>query len=813
VKTKRPSGKARPDRNLPQANKNAKKFTQLLSSNWAPAAFFLFLSLVYFSGFVFSNDVIRGLDTGENFHQGNEPFMEKLVNLAVPENWNRYMGGTPTSGARQWQYFLPLHLISLFTSHHRYLGWRYLFAMFSAGYFMYLCIRGFGLRPLTALVTGTAYASAPTLMTFIYAGQDSKMLVIALFPLMVWGLHRGLETCRPVYFMVLALSVGAGIFTPHLQLVFYALWGLGIIFIFSVVAYYRKESDTGAAVRRSWMSAGAICLGLAVGSVGVFPAYWYTTTESRRAGEQGEGVGISYAQSWSLHPEEIASLLVPEFVHYRIPEGKNHYWGRNPLKLNSEYFGIAVIFLSLFALGKVRSDSRILLFLILFLFAIAFSLGPHTPVHGLLYRFIPGMKVLRVPGMIAFLFAFPACCLAAFGFDRLISDSKPDLIRKLTIGSAICVCLLLIVSIAPKAVLNMWTSVMWSNIPSFNLQIAESNLELLARGSLLSAVFLIILYVITLNRLKGTLKPALFAAILIPLMLVDTWRIDKQFLKYVNPDRSPPAERIFPDVVNHFRRDTKLYRTLVLPQIYFPKDLIDLANVFHHEPFSMQRFDRISTPLNRPPQELLGLLGNVQFLSILNLLNTKYIVSPQPVDAPGLSGPVSANRLHIYQNPKALPWFYLASDYVVENDGGAIFDLLLNPEFDPSATPIVESELPDLIGNPANTLESKIVQKEYDSRRGYVELEVSAGSPKLLVISENFHPFWSAAIDGNPASLFRANYVWKGLVVPAGKSTVQLTYRDPIAVACRWISLLSSVFLIGSIFWLHNRARTEASHA
>ena len=54
--------------------------------------------------------------------------------------------------------------------------------MFMAGYFMYLCIRGLGLKPLTAWLTGIAYASAPTLLTFIYAGHEAKMLVIGLFP-------------------------------------------------------------------------------------------------------------------------------------------------------------------------------------------------------------------------------------------------------------------------------------------------------------------------------------------------------------------------------------------------------------------------------------------------------------------------------------------------------------------------------------------------------------------------------------------------------------------------------------------------------
>ena len=68
----------------------------------------------------------------------------------------------------------------------------------------------------------------------------------------------------------------------------------------------------------------------------------------------------------TLHPEEIASLLIPEFVHFYKPETRqNLYWGRNALKLNTEYFGIAVIFFAAMAIARVREDKRVLPLLIL----------------------------------------------------------------------------------------------------------------------------------------------------------------------------------------------------------------------------------------------------------------------------------------------------------------------------------------------------------------------------------------------------------------------------------------------------------------
>ncbi len=777
----------------PQASKSLPdRFAPYLASPWAPVVFFLFLSVVYFAGFVFTDHVILGQDTGTDFHKGREPFLQKLADLA-PANWTRYLGGTPVTGQRTSQYF-PLEIIALFTTRHRLLGWRYVFAMFMAGYFMYLCIRGLGLKPLTAWLTGIAYASAPTLLTFIYAGHEAKMLVIGLFPLMVWGLYRGLETGRLIYYLVVAVAVGAGIYTPHLQMLYYALCGLGIIFAARLVHLFYCERNIAAAFRRSLLSAGAVCLGLAIGAMGVFPQYWYTRTESRRALENGGGKGLEYAQTWSLHPEEIASLVIPEFAHFDDPDRRTrNYWGRNPFKLNSEYFGIAVLFFAALAFGRVRRDPRISIFLLLFLIALAFALGPHTFLHGYAYRYIPGMKVLRAPGMIAFLFAFPACVLAAIGLQRVLypTDISPQSRRNLAIGAAVAVLLLLGVALAPQGAINAWNGLFWSDIPDSAVRVAQANSHNLSRGAMLAAMLVAVLAFLTWKRLGGAVSPAVFGCLLIPLMLFDTWRIDRQFLRYFDPGLQPPPERVYGDLLRYFNQDADLYRVLFVSQLSVPpphmgagkRTIVDRVRVDYHEPFTMLRYDRITEP------------QTLRHFPILNLLNTRYVVTREPF--PGSPASVVANGLHIYRNDFALPWFYLASRYRIETDEARILELLSEPGFKPDETVILEAEPDGFSADDADTRSKDPIEKvAYGERGGHIELNVNAGGPRILVISENYHPFWHAYVDGEERPLFRANYAWKAVAVPAGEHRVELRFHDPIATACRWITLLSTLCAI-----------------
>ena len=115
------------------------RLDRYLQSNKWPALFYAALSLIYFAGFAFTDNVIYGTDYGQDFHKGKEPLLEKIE--AIPSGqWRHKLGGMPDSNELRPRYF-PAHVIYLFTSAHRYYGWRFVLAMFCAGYFMFMFVR------------------------------------------------------------------------------------------------------------------------------------------------------------------------------------------------------------------------------------------------------------------------------------------------------------------------------------------------------------------------------------------------------------------------------------------------------------------------------------------------------------------------------------------------------------------------------------------------------------------------------------------------------------------------------------------------
>lgn len=784
-------GKRRRTSNLPaQGPAPALDLDSFITRRFVAPASFLLVTIVYFAGFVFSGNVIEGIDTRNEFYLGKEPMSKKLADLA-PENWSRYLGGTPMSGFRKPNYF-PLYPVYLFTTYHRYLGWRYFFAMFAAGYTMYLCARGgLGIRPLPAWVTGAAYAFSPTLMTFIYPGQEGKMLVIGLLPLMVWSLYRGMDTRRPIYALILGAGVAAGIYTPHLQMLYYVLLALGLLFVVRAVQAYHKEKDARLLAARSAIAAGGICVGLAVGAVGTFPAYTYTKTESRRAGSDGAGVGLQYAQSWSLHPEEIASLLVPEFVHFFRPgDRQNLYWGRNALKLNAEYFGIVSLLLALAALARIRGDDRILPLAVVGTFALLFSLGPHTPVHSLFYHAVPGMNVLRVPGMIAFLIAFPAILLGGLLLDRISTGLEADDLKALKIATGALALPLLALFAAPTGAMDAWRGIAWPSISSEKAAILVRNGTFLQNGAGLGLLWILGAFALMYMGYRGRVAAQTVLVAILTVTAIDTWRIDKQFLRFLDPSHYPDPPVLHPNITRALAADDDLYRVLIGGTIQIPRT--DLVTVPYHEPFSVRRYDAVTSK-------------HLQSLPILNLLNVRYLVTDRPIQVASFTSVAQDRGAHLYRNENALPFFYLVGSTTVETNEATIIERLMAPDFDLSQTAILEVDP----GAALSSSEGRVELLAFDERAGRLSFQVASQTTQLLIVCQNYFPCWSAFVDGTPADLLRANYLWQGVVVPPGSHTVDLVYEDGLAVVCRWISFISFLGLVVGLIVLYRKDTRE----
>jgi hypothetical protein len=83
---------------------------------------------------------------------------------------------------------------------------------------------------------------------------------------------------------------------------------------------------------------------------------------------------------------------------------------------------------------------------------------------------------------------------------------------------------------------------------------------------------------------------------------------------------------------------------------------------------------------------------------------------------------------------------------------------------------------------------------------GHIVLNVNAAHTSLLVVAESYYPGWRATIDGQPATILRANYLSQGLVMSQGKHTVEFSYEPDSFRNGALISLagLASLLALGA---------------
>lgn len=79
----------------------------------------------------------------------------------------------------------------------------------------------------------------------------------------------------------------------------------------------------------------------------------------------------------------------------------------------------------------------------------------------------------------------------------------------------------------------------------------------------------------------------------------------------------------------------------------------------------------------------------------------------------------------------------------------------------------------------------------------YVSLKVHTQNESVLVLGDLYHPFWSATVDGRPADIFPALYLFRGVKIPPGEHHVEFRCRIPNFEISALLSTLAALAILG----------------
>src|SRR5262249_3474134 len=123
---------------------------------------------------------------------------------------------------------------------------------------------------------------------------------------------------------------------------------------------------------------------------------------------------------------------------------------------------------------------------------------------------------------------------------------------------------------------------------------------------------------------------------------------------------------------------------------------------------------------------------------------------------------------YVYENPRALPRAFLVNEWQ-----RADFEELIRdgwPDVDPRKIVWLE-QAPNGLPRGSQTGEPSGTERIISYTNTEVTIETDSPSAALLVLTDVWHPWWRAEVDGARTEILKADVLFRAVAVPAGRHT------------------------------------------
>lgn len=670
-----------------------------------------------------------------------------------------------------------------------------------------------------AVAGAIAFALSSYFLIIIEVGHNSKAHALAYMAPLIASLILLYRKKYMLGGVLTALFLALELNTNHLQITYYLMI---VVALFLISEFIQSIVNKGIPDFFKSSAIGLLAMFIAVGIN--IPNLWITyeyskqtirgkTELSTEKENRTSGLDKNYAVDWSYGIGETMTLLIPyarggatyssipessnlykAFLKQNIPasEAKKYikqvptYWGPQNGTAGPTYAGAIIIFL--FILALMVADQKYKWWLITAtILSILLAWGKNfMPFTNIFLEYMPGYNKFRAVSMTLIIAEFTIPLLAILGLQALL-DSKmqlKDKLLKLYIAGGITAGIALIFALFSKNMFE-FNSLMDGQIQSaypewyFNA-IKSDRSYLLQRDAWRSFALIILSAGAIWLFLKGILKKTYFLPVLILLVLVDMWAIDRRYLNEdhftakrntLNPFTPSTADEIIlKDIDPNFR---------VFNQTVSPFN--DASTSYFHKSIGGYHGAKL-----RRYQEVIDHCLSKGNMGVYNMLNTKYVIVPNPQNG---NEPMAQINMQALGNA----WFVEKFNMVNNADE----EILALDSLNPATTAVIDKRFQEQVKGLQirNDSTSAIKLTKYEPNN--LEYKYKAASQQLAVFSEIYYPDgWQAYIDGNPAPHFRVNYILRAMVVPEGEHTIVFKFEPTIVTKAENISYASSAILV-----------------
>ena len=656
-----------------------------------------------------------------------------------------------------------------------------------------------------AAVGAIAFAFSSYFFIIIQAGHMTKAHAIAYVPMVVAAVlytYRGKMLLGGV---LTALTVALEIYANHLQITYYLVLMLLIIGLVQFVKDLKAKNLVDFAKRTGVLLVAALLAsGTAFTNLATTMEYGKDSTRGKselttNLDNKTSGLDKDYATQWSYGIAETFTLLIPNFhggasqgeltteseTYQAIKSAPNAkqlikqlplYWGDQPGVSGPTYAGAIVIFLFVLGLFFVKSEMRIWLVMATIM-SIMLAWGKNfMGLTELFLDYFPGYNKFRAVSMILVIAEFTIPLLGFVALNKFLSSDKLENEKEKTLKLAfyivggITLLFALIPSLFFDFVGGQDASLEKNGWPIDALQ--SDRAGLLSTDAWRSFIFIALTFGTLFLFLKNQLKSIHVILIVGVLVLADMWTVNKRYLnddnfaskrKVEKPYQASQADQ---QILNDKDPNFRVFNQTV-------STFNDASTSYFHKSIGGYHGAKL-----KRYQELIEnhiAKGN---MAVLNMLNTKYFISQQG---------------QVQQNPGAMgnAWFVNNVNIVANADA----EIAALNGFNPDSTAIVDLRFSEQIIDNLDNSNTAINLEEY--KPNYLKYTSSSAKDGIAIFSEIYYDKgWNAYIDGELKPHFRANYVLRGMQIPAGNHLVEFKFEPSTYKTGETVALASSVTLL-----------------
>ena len=208
--------------------------------------------------------------------------------------------------------------------------------------------------------------------------------------------------------------------------------------------------------------------------------------------------------------------------------------------------------------------------------------------------------------------------------------------------------------------------------------------------------------------------------------------------------------------------------------------LFEVPDTLGYSPVQLPGYWAYVHATNRLPVFYNAAVIQIPRLTDLRLLGVRYLIVPQGIPSPlprGVSGRTveTEGAYRLVEIDDAEPRASVVPSWTVVSGERAALDAVLEPEFDPAAVAVLESDpgSTPAVDGPNGTAAYREASPED------VLIEAEASVPSILVVRNAWDEGWSATLDGRSVPVLRTDGFLQGIALAPGRHDIRLTYREP----------------------------------